>query len=380
MSKKSKARPPETKKVDPVPADVDFTGGYVQALPDREEHLTQAEHTFEDRIEQLVADWGCGKAAPYIEEMITTALKIGHENSGQADLKMLNRALKEMRYANKIFLPHRDVRKIAVFGSARTKPEEPEYQAAAEFSRKIAERDFMVITGAGPGIMQAAQEGARADRSFGLRIQLPFEAGANEVIDGDDKLINFNYFFTRKLSFVKEAHAAALFPGGFGTMDEGFETLTLMQTGKAIIFPVVLVDAPGGTYWKTFTTFLREHLLRLGLISPDDFSLFKTFDNVDEAVEEVVGFYRVFNSYRYVREKLVIRLNHRLTAAALADINERFGDLLVKGKFTITKALPEERNEPKLKNLPRLVCKPNKRDYGRMRELIDAINQAEVKD
>ncbi|MFT5465012.1 MAG: hypothetical protein ACI8UO_000098 [Verrucomicrobiales bacterium] len=376
----SKPTPPPSGTQDPVPSDSDFTGGYVQQLPEREEYFAEAEQSFEERIEKLVEDWGCGTSAPFIEEMIRTALKIGHDKSGKAELKMLNRSLKEMRYANSVFATHREMRKIAVFGSARTKPDEGEYQAAEEFSRKVAERGFMVITGAGPGIMQAAQEGARADRSFGLRIQLPFEAGANEIIDGDEKLINFKYFFTRKLSFVKEAHAAALFPGGFGTMDEGFETLTLMQTGKAIIFPVVLIDAPGGTYWKTFTTFLREHLLRLGLISPDDFSLFKTFDNVDDAVEEVVGFYRVFNSYRYVREKLVIRLNHRLTPAALASINSRFEDLLAKGKYTITKALPEERNEPKLANLPRLVCKPNTGNYGRMRELIDAINQSEVKD
>ncbi|MEM7015098.1 MAG: TIGR00730 family Rossman fold protein, partial [Verrucomicrobiota bacterium] len=320
----------------------------------------------------------CGSAAPFIEEMITTALKIGHDDSGRAELKQVNRALKEMRYANKVFAPYGDCRKIAVFGSARTKPEEPEYQAAEEFSRKIAERGFMVITGAGPGIMQAAQEGAGADDSFGLRIQLPFEAGANDVIEGDPKLINFKYFFTRKLSFVKEAQAAALFPGGFGTMDEGFETLTLMQTGKAMIFPVVLVDAPGGTYWKTFTAFLREHLLRLGLISENDFSLFKVFDDVDAAVEEVSGFYRVFNSYRYVRDKLVIRLNQKLPKTDLDAINGEFGDLLISGKFTQTKALPEERNEKELADLPRLVCRPDRGNYGRMRQLIDAINQSDV--
>ena len=374
-----KKAPRASKTPDPIPAEDDFTGGYVDALPEREEHLKKAEHSFEERITQLVADWGCDGGAPLIEEMITTALKIGHDDTGRAELKQLNQALKEMRYANKVFSPFRDSRKIAVFGSARTKPEEPEFQAAEEFSRKIAEKGFMVITGAGPGIMEAGQVGAGADGSFGLRIQLPFEAGANDVIEGDPKLINFKYFFTRKLSFVKEAHAAALFPGGFGTMDEGFETLTLMQTGKAIIFPVVLVDAPGGTYWKTFTTFLSEHLLRLGLISSSDFSLFKVFDDVDAAVDEIVGFYRVFNSYRYVRDKLVIRLNHKLTEAALEDINQRFEDLLATGRYTQTKAFPEERGDKLLAELPRLVCRPH-HNYGRMRELIDAINLADVEE
>lgn len=364
--------------VGPFIADDDFTGGFVHALPVGEEHLSKQERSFEERIKKLVADWGCVGSPALIEELVMTALKIGHDDTGVAELKLLNRALKEMRYANKVFRPYRHSRKVTVFGSARTKPGEAEYEVADEFARKMVEHGFMVITGAGPGIMGAAQEGATRERSFGLRIELPFEAGANPIIDGDEKLINFNYFFTRKLSFVKEAHAVALFPGGFGTMDEGFEVLTLIQTGKAVICPIVMVDAPGGTYWKTFATFLRDHLLRLGLISPEDFSLFKIFDNVDEAVEEIMNFYRVFNSYRYVREKLVIRLNHALTTAALDDLNARFGSLLVKGKFIQGKALREERNEQLLADLPRLICRPNRRDYGRMREMIDAINQAEL--
>src|SRR3712207_6669224 len=202
--------------------------------------------------------------------MIMTALKMARDRMGTADLKLMNRSLKEMRYAAKVFAGYRQYRKVCVFGSARTLPSEPEFQVAEEFARLMVEEDYMVITGGGDGIMGAAQRGAGRERSFGLNIRLPFEQRANETIHGDPKLINFNYFFTRKLNFVKETHAVALFPGGFGTMDESFEVLTLMQTGKARIIPVVLVDKPGGAYWKTWNAFLAEFLLKLGLISQDD--------------------------------------------------------------------------------------------------------------
>jgi len=222
---------------------------------------------------------------------VMTALKASWDKISVADLKLFNRSLNELRYAARTFAPFRGVRKVCVFGSARTAPTEPEYVAAAEFSRKMAEHGYMTITGGGDGIMGAAQSGAGAEKSFGLNIRLPFEQKANEIIHGDKKLINFNYFFTRKLNFVKESHAIALFPGGFGTMDEGFEALTLMQTGKTRIFPIVFVDKPGGTYWKTWMRFLKDHLLRLKLISPDDFSLFYSAPSVDEAVAHIVKFY-----------------------------------------------------------------------------------------
>ncbi len=359
-------------------AEADFTGGYVLAQPEREERLEKDEQNFERRIQRLVNDWGCNGNEALICELITTALKLGHDGSDEGEMKLINRSLKEMRYANNVFRPYQHRRKVTIFGSARTKPGEPEYVAAAEFARKMAGRDFMSITGAGPGIMAAAQEGATAANSFGLRIQLPFEAGANATIEGDPKLINFNYFFTRKLMFVKEAHAAALFPGGFGTMDEGFEVLTLIQTGKAVIFPIVMIDAPGGSYWKTFLQFIKEHLFRLGLISEQDFSIFKVTDDVDEAVEHIVNFYTVFNSYRYVRDNLVLRLNRALTAKAVRKLNENFGDLLVKGEYVLGNAMPEEANEPEIFTLPRLICKPKRSDYGQLRKLLDAINDSDV--
>ncbi len=312
--------------------------------------------------------------------MIITALKIGRDDISVADLKLFNRSLKELRHAARVFAPYRNRRKVVVFGSARTAATDPEAMAAEEFAMKMRERDFMIITGGGDGIMGAAQKGAGRQDSFGLNIRLPFEQRANETIHGDRKLVNFNYFFTRKLNFVKESHAVALFPGGFGTMDEGFEVLTLMQTGKARIIPVVLVDKPGGTYWETWQSFLAEYLLKLGLVSKEDFYLFKIASNVDEAVEEVAGFYRNFRSYRWVGPKLVIRIDRRLTKSALEKINTDFFGVCVDCSIEQTAALPEELNEPDIAHLPRLVLTPNRRNFGVLRRLLDAINLAETEE
>ena len=236
--------------------------------------------SFDARVRQLVADWGAEKSPELIEEMIITALKMARDKMGTGDLKLMNRSLKEMRYAAKVFSGYRQFRKVCVFGSARTPPSEAQYEVAEEFAREMVAHNYMVITGGGDGIMGAAQRGAGREHSFGLNIRLPFEQQANVTIEGDRKLINFNYFFTRKLNFVKETHAFALFPGGFGTMDEAFEVLTLMQTGKARIIPVVLLDRPDGTYWQTWMKFLTEHLFKFGYIDSEDFHLFKIVPNV----------------------------------------------------------------------------------------------------
>src|SRR6266436_2235035 len=252
----------------------DFTTGTMQK--EARKHLGQwtIEPPFDERVRELVEDWGTEKTPELIEEMIVTALKIARDEMGVADLKLINRSLKELRYAAKVFADYKGVRKVAIFGSARTAPETPVWRMAEEFGREIVKQKFMVITGGGDGIMGAAQKGAGRENSFGLNIRLPFEQRANPIIEGDPKLINFNYFFTRKLNFVKETHAFALFPGGFGTMDETFEVLTLMQTGKARVIPVVLLDRPEGTYWETWMKFLTEHLFTLDFVSPDDFCLF----------------------------------------------------------------------------------------------------------
>ena len=333
---------------------------------------------FEARVRQLVADWGVEKSPELIEELIITALKMGRDKMGTGDLKLMNRSLKELRYAAKVFAPYRDVRKVVIFGSARTAPTEPDAQLAEEFGRQMVAHDFMVITGGGDGIMGAAQRGAGRENSFGLNIRLPFEQRANEIIHGDPKLINFNYFFTRKLNFVKETHAYALFPGGFGTMDEGFEALTLMQTGKALIIPIVLIDRPDGSYWETWMSFLTEHLLKQGLISEEDFNFIKIAHNVEEAVAEILLFYRNYDSSRWVGSQLVYRISKPLTQKALNDLNERFAALLRKGRIVQRGPLPQERNQPEIAHLPRLILTPHRHAFGRYRQLIDAINLAET--
>jgi uncharacterized protein (TIGR00730 family) len=311
----------------------------------------------------------------YVREAMETLVKLLRDGTRLGDVKLLNAALRELRYAFKVFAPYRGVRKVSVFGSARTKPTEAAYKVAVDFSRLITAQDYMVITGAGSGIMAAAQEGAGAERSFGVNIRLPFEQEANEFILKDPKLTTFRYFFTRKLMFIKEADAAALFPGGFGTLDEGYECLTLVQTGKTKPMPIVFVDSPRGTYWKTWKRYVEDHLLRQKLISPDDMSLFKVTSSVEEAVAEITGFYRVYHSSRTVGRNLVIRLNTKLDERLVASINEDFRDILVGAEAVQTKALAEEEDEPALAALPRLVLPYDRTHFGRLRQLIDRVNQ-----
>jgi uncharacterized protein (TIGR00730 family) len=238
----------------------------------------------------------------------------------------------------------------------------------------MAATGWMVITGAGGGIMAAGHHGAQADPSFGLAIRLPFEQTTNPFIAGDKKLINFKYFFTRKLMFVRSSHAIALFPGGFGTMDEGFEVLTLVQTGKSAPVPIVFVDQPGGDFWQGWQHYVKNHLLARGLIGEHDLHLYKITDNVDEAVREVRHFYSNFHSVRYSRDDLVMRLHRKPTDEQLATINDKFADIKVRGQFRVTNALPVERDEPALADLPRLVFQFNRRDHGKLRMLIDYLN------
>jgi uncharacterized protein (TIGR00730 family) len=353
----------------------DFTAGTISSQPARRQ-LTLGGH-WDARVHELVQEFGAGLAPGLIEEMIVTALRMGREEMSVADLKLISRSMKEMRYAAKIFAGYRAFRKIGVFGSARVAQDSPEAKVAEEFCRAAVAQNFMIITGGGDGIMGAAQRGAGREMSFGLNIRLPFEQRANLVIEGDKKLINFNYFFTRKLNFVKETHALALFPGGLGTLDESFEVLTLMQTGKARIIPVVMLDKADGDYWETWLTFVTDHLHKIGFVSDEDFHLFKIFHDVSSAVQEITEFYRVYHSARWVGQRLIIRILHPLTSAALHQLNHKFSDLLRRGAIVQGKALPQEKNEPEIQSLPRLILSPHRRSFGRFRQLIDAINQAE---
>ena len=312
----------------------------------------------------------------FVREMVETSLKLLRDGTGTGDLKILNAALRELRYAFKVFAPYRHVRKVSCFGSARTPATAPAYRTAKEFSRQIADRGYMVITGGGDGIMRACQEGAGRERSFGANIRLPFEQEPNEFIQNDPKLVTFRYFFTRKLIFVKEADAVVLFPGGFGTHDEGYEVLTLVQTGKGRPLPIVFVDSPRGTFWKTWLRYVHDHLLRANLISKDDLSLFKVTTSVEEAIEEIVGFYRVYHSSRLVGHDFVIRLNHPVPASLVQQLTRDFADILAGSQIVQSPALPDEREqEPELDELPRLVCRIVHGRAGRLRQLIDRLNR-----
>jgi uncharacterized protein (TIGR00730 family) len=308
------------------------------------------------------------------KEMLVTVLRLSDSDSDTLDLKILNRTMRELRYAFKTFHAYRDRPKVSFFGSARTSPDDPNYHLARAFAHRLVERGFMVITGGGDGIMGAAQEGAGRDHSFGLNIMLPFEQGANATIADDPKLIMFKYFFTRKLMFLKESHATALFPGGFGTQDEGFEVLTLLQTGKSHPQPIVCLQAPGTHYWDRWHAFLTDELLAQGLISPEDLSLFKIFDSEQAAVEEIERFYYTYHSSRFVHHNQVLRMRHPLTDQQLAILNGEFRDMLAGGVFTQRSAFSEELDEVGLKDLPRLVFHYNRRSAGRLRQLIDRIN------
>ena len=308
----------------------------------------------------------------YLQHLLTTAVKLHEDGATPGDLRVTNAALKELRYAYKVFAPYRAVRKVTVFGSARTPPTDPAADAAREFGRRMVQAGWMVITGAGAGIMGAAQEGAGGEQSFGLNIRLPFEQDANPWIASDPKLITFKYFFTRKLFLVKEASAVVLFPGGFGTMDEGFELMTLMQTGKSTVVPVVLCESGSKPYWRIWDRFVQGTLVERRLIDREDTAFYRIVDSAEDAVREVTDFYRVFHSYRIVGDDLVFRLTRPLTDDNVQDIQQRFEDLL-KGPLDQSPGpLPQEQSE--LPALPRLIVPFNRSSYARLRRLIDYIN------
>jgi hypothetical protein len=330
-----------------------------------------------ERIDALVARaqelWGPRPHAEQARQLAVAALRMLRDTPSRGDARLLSAALKELVHAFRVFAPWEHVRKVAVFGSARTEPSHPDWAQAHAFAERIVRAGWMVITGAGHGIMGAAQGGAGRESSFGVNIRLPFEQRANEVIEGDVKLIHFRYFFTRKVAFVRQSHAIALFPGGFGTFDEGLETLTLLQTGKSELVPVVFVDAPGGSYWRDWQAFVESHLLSRRLISPDDMALFRVTDDVDVALEEITRFYRNYHSSRYVGDRLVIRLRQAPSGDALERLNREFADVVTSGAIEASAPLPEEGGE--WPELERLVLRFDRREVGRLRRLVDRLNE-----
>ncbi len=329
----------------------------------------------DEQIAQLVATTDLTERdAELIGEIVTTALLLGRDAASRLDLKIVNAAIKEMRYAFKVFAPYRDNRKVSVFGSSRSRPGDPDYEQAKRFGKTIAERGWMVVTGAGPGSMEAANEGAGKAQSFGVNIRLPFEAEPNPVIAEDPKLINFKYFFTRKLMFIKEGSAFVLLPGGFGTLDEAFELLTLMQTGKSDMHPIVLLDQPGGKFWSNLLDFAREDLVGRGYVSEADVNLFTLTDDVEAAAEEITRFYRNYDSMRFVGHRLVLRLQTAPDDAALAELSRRFEGIISSGAIERCDPFPTEVQDDDVLDKERIVFLFDNASYGRLRELIDALN------
>ncbi|ROR03342.1 LOG family protein [Desulfosoma caldarium] len=339
--------------------------------------FSQPNEDIDPLIEELMDRAGGVQHRGLVREMILAALKAGQESRSLLDLKLMNTTLKEMRFTAKIFGPYRHKRKVTVFGSARTGPHEPMYVMAREFGQALAASGFMVITGGGPGIMQAANEGAGPEHSFGVNIRLPFEQTMNPVVHQTPRSITYKYFFNRKVAFLKEADGVALFPGGFGTMDEAMETLTLLQTGKHNPVPLVFLEAPEGTYWVRFIQFLKDELLSRGLISPSDFHLFRRIPSVKGAVNEIRRFYRRYHSLRYTRDGLILRLSQPLPSGAEDDLRRDFQDILRPGgTIRLGPPLEEEKDEPDCAGLSHLYVDFHRRDFGRLRQFIDAVNDA----
>jgi len=351
--------------------------GAVQAEQSRgRRHLSSPEMV--GKLDGLISEAGgdpSSREARFVRELMMTSLKLISDQRETGELKLMTAAMKEMRHSYRVFAKYEDVKKITIFGSARTSPDHPDYTAAVAFSRTMADRGWLSITGAGDGIMRAGHEGPGRESSFGLSIRLPFETTANEIIAGDSKLINFRYFFTRKLMFVSQADAVAVFPGGFGTQDEAFEVLTLVQTGKSAIVPVVLVEGQDGNYWRHWMNYIEKSLLDYGFISPEDKSIFYLAKNPEDAAEHVQRFYRAYHSSRYVGDDLILRLKHRLRDADVARLNEDFGALIESGEMR--QCGPYEAENDHL-DLPRLAFTHTRHKYGLVRQLIDRINELEA--
>jgi uncharacterized protein (TIGR00730 family) len=336
--------------------------------------MTETDRSNDAVLRGLLDDAGSSANRDVLLDILRTAAALAGDGHDRLDLKITAAALAEMRAAFLMFAPYRGIPKVTVFGSARTQPEDPLYGQARDAAAALAERGWMVVTGAGPGIMAAGAEGAGRERAMGVSIQLPFEEGLPELLEGDDKVVAMKYFFTRKLMLIKESSGFVCLPGGFGTQDETFELCTLLQTGKTVPVPVVLLDVPGGTYWAHWARFVDEELAGAGLVSPEDHQLYLVTDDVEEATAEITGFWRNYHSLRWVGDRLVLRLQHEPEAAAVTELSEQFADLLVAGRIEPSGPLPAEVSGRDQLDLHRLVMQFDPRRAGRLRALIDAVN------
>lgn len=325
-------------------------------------------------ISDLVGEFGSIHNTDYVMQLITTSLELGTDKTSTLDLKIASSALKEMREAFAMFQPFTQRRKVTIFGSARTKKDDPLYSHTQKVAKSLADEGWMVVTGAGPGIMEAGMEGAGRERSIGVSIRLPFESSANSIIAGDEKYVSMRYFFTRKLMLVKESQAFLCLPGGFGTLDETFELLTLTQTGKGVPVPIVLLDLPGDRFWHSIDDLIREQLLVRGLVSPEDLALYRVCDSITEATSEIQNFYRNYHSIRYIGKHLIMRLNEEPSAQILDDLHVKFGHLCRSGGFEIVQPHSAERTENDHVDKFRLRFDPIRSDAGGLRKLINFLN------
>jgi uncharacterized protein (TIGR00730 family) len=328
----------------------------------------------DDEVAALVERVSDPADADLIFELVASALRLANDGADRGDLKIANAALKEMRHAFHVFAPYRASRKVAIFGSARTQPESPLYAQTRDLAAAMAALDWMIVTGAGPGIMEAGIEGAGPDNAFGVSILLPFETTTSQFLADDPKLINFRYFFTRKLEFIKESDAFVLLPGGYGTLDEAFELLTLLQTGKAQPAPVIMLDVPGGTYWQHWGAFVERELERPGYVSLEDDHLFCVTDSIETAVDEIVGFYSNYHSQRFVKGRLVLRMRHAPAADELAALNREFADIVTRGALEVIDPTPEEIADDDHVDLARIALRFDRHGWARLRMLIDRLN------
>lgn len=309
-----------------------------------------------------------------VRQIVVTALQMDADETARLELKIASQALTEMHHTWKVFAPYRHRPKVTVFGSARTRPGQPDYELSRTFGRLAAEANWMVITGAGPGVMTAAMEGAGVENSMGVNIVLPFEQRSNDVIHGDPKLVTYRYFFTRKLAFVKESDAFVLVPGGFGTLDETFELITLMQTGKTYPAPIVLLDHPDSTYWARWRAFIAEEMLAGGLVGEADLDLYHHTRDPAEAIRFICGFYAVYHSLRYVGDRLVLRLNRAVDDDVVATLESEFADIIVSGGIEAVGPTRLERRDDDVVHLPRLALRFDHRSFGRLHQLIRRLN------
>jgi uncharacterized protein (TIGR00730 family) len=329
----------------------------------------------DDLVRELVDSTGVRANKDLLRDIVVSAVGLGNVDATRLDLKIVNAAITEMGRAFQVFAPYRDVPKVTMFGSARTAPTDVRYTQAREVARRLAEEGWMVVTGAGPGIMAAGMEGAGRERAIGVNIRLPFEQGANSIIADDPKLVDMRYFFTRKLMLMKESLGFIALPGGFGTLDESLELLTLIQTGKAEPAPIVFLDCPGDTYWASFERFILDNVIAGGMANAEDTHLYLITDNIDLAVGEIVGFYRNYVSRRFVRNTMVLRMRHGVSDEELAELNRKFGDIGGPAGIYRTPPLPPEVSGNDHLEYPRLALEFDRLHHSRLRQLIDAINR-----